>query len=80
VTITSQAGSADELNAILEQALADPDFSLEIVEALADFMNRLPAELGKDDGLLRQVREGSVADLILDSVAALSSRVEEPTV
>ncbi len=80
VTITSQAGSADELNAILEQALADPDFSLEIIEALADFVNRLPAELGKDDGLLRQVREGSVAELILDSFAALSSRVEEPTV
>jgi exonuclease SbcD len=77
VSIAAQERSSDELHMILEEAAASPEFSEQIMEELADFMNRLPSDLTKDDGLLRQVRDGNVAELISNSVAALSSRLEE---
>jgi DNA repair protein SbcD/Mre11 len=77
VSIAAQKGSADELHTVLEEAAASPEFSQLVMGELADFMNRLPADLTKDDGLLRQVRDGNIAELISNSVAALSNRLEE---
>ena len=77
VSIAAREHSADELHSILEEATASLEFSQQIMDELADFMNRLPSDLTKDDGLLRQVRDGNVAELISNSVAALSNRLEE---
>jgi DNA repair exonuclease SbcCD nuclease subunit len=77
VSISAREHSADELHSILEEAAASLEFSQQIMDELADFMNRLPSDLTKDDGLLRQVRDGNVAELISNSVAALSNRLEE---
>lgn len=77
VSIASQERSADELHAILGAAAVDPEFSQLVIEELSDFMSRLPADLTKEDGLLRQVREGNVIELISNSVAALSMSLEE---
>ncbi len=77
VSISAREHSAAELHSILEEAAASLEFSQQIMDELVDFMNRLPSDLTKDDGLLRQVRDGNVAELISNSVAALSNRLEE---
>ncbi len=77
VSISAREHSAAELHSILEEAAASREFSQQIMDELVDFMNRLPSDLTKDDGLLRQVRDGNVAELISNSVAALSNRLEE---
>ncbi len=77
VSIAAREGSTDELHAILEDAAASPEFSQLVMGELADFMNRLPSELTKDDGLLRRVRDGDIAELLSNSVATLSNRIEE---
>jgi DNA repair protein SbcD/Mre11 len=76
-SIDSQKRSADEMHAILNEAAENSEFSQLVMDELTDFMSRLPADLTKDDGVLRQVREGNVTELVSNSVAALSIRLEE---
>ncbi len=75
--LPSQEGSTDELQAILDEAAKEPDFSQLVRDELSDFMSRLPADLTKHDGLLRQVREGNVTELISNATAALANRLKE---
>jgi DNA repair protein SbcD/Mre11 len=77
VFIASQESSVDELQAILDEAAESSDFRQLVIDELADFLGRLPADLTKEDGLLRQIREGNLTKLISISVAAISADLEK---
>ncbi len=71
------AGSTvpDELAGLLVQGPGDAELAASFRADIADFLARMPPELGGDDDLLAAVRRGEVDAVLADAAAALDTRM-----
>jgi len=66
----------DELSGLLAAGLESPELRLKLQGDLADFIGRLPSDLGSDDEMLACVRRGEQQPLLESATTALIARLE----
>ena len=66
----------DELSGLLTAGLESPELRLKLQEDLADFIARLPSDIGSDDEIVASIRRGDQQPLLEGATSALLARLE----
>jgi len=82
VLATRGAGAAmqvgtvvDDLADLLAVGLEDDELQTQIRSDFADFLARIPSDLGAEDSVLQKLRAGDLAELLQDATASLQARL-----
>jgi len=65
----------DEIAALFNLGVADPDLKSALMTELAEFANRIPVDLGEDEGPLQAVRRGELDSILNEAAATLRVRL-----